>query len=74
MRFPCLFPGSFFQHLGSKYVPRINFGTLKIDEMDAKIDTKVDAEKVSKNNSTIIRKCSQIGREIDEQICLFAKG
>ena len=34
--------------LSPNTVPRVHFGTLKIDKIDAPIDTKIDAEKVSK--------------------------
>ena len=43
-------------------------------KIDAIIDTKIDAEKVSKNDSKIIRKRSQNDREIDDAFHFFAKG
>ena len=44
--------GALSQNVG----PKGHFGTLSIDKIDAQIDTKIDAEKVSKNGCKIIRK------------------
>ena len=59
--------------LSPNVVPRFNFGTLKIVKIDAQIDTEIDAEKVSNNDSKIIRKWIQNDRVIDEEIHVFAK-
>ena len=60
--------------LSKNVVPRVHFGVLKIDKIDAQIDTKIDAEKVSIDDGKIIRKWSQNDREINENNYLFAKG
>ena len=53
--------------LSQNVVPSVHFGILKIN----KIDTQIDAEKISNNDSKIIRKNDP---QIDENISLIAKG
>ena len=55
--------------LSQNVIPEGHFGTLEVD----KIDTKIDSEKVSKNNTQIIRQWSQNDREIDDRIDSSAK-
>ena len=73
----CTFPSKRFAkiaNLGGALTqnvdPRVRFRPLEI----IKFDTKFGAEKVSKNDSKIIRACSQHDRQIAEKIHLFAKG
>ena len=56
--------------LSKNVVPTVHFGNLKI----VQIDTKIDAEQVTKNESKFIRQWRQNDWEFDEQIHLFAKG
>ena len=67
---PVVFGGA----LSQNHVSRVFFATLEIDKFDPKIDTKIDAEKVSKNDGTILRKWSQNEGELDKTIQLCAKG
>ena len=60
--------------MSQNVVRRVHFGTLQVDKIDAKIDTQIDAEQISINDSKIIRKRKQNEGGIDELIHLFAKG
>ena len=66
--------GVFWGRLVPKCCPKGPFWALEHYKIDATIDTKIDAEKVSTHYSKLIRKWSQNGREFAEQIHLFAKG